>query len=78
MVNYLSDELQSYTSSMNEIIEINYPVNKYPEKVKSLSFDKINSIQRKLWGIKGQYLIFDTGEVINIRKHTGYSIILEI
>ena len=59
------------------IIDINYPVLKYPEKVTSMSFDKTSVIEGKLEGIKGQYLIFDKG-VINIRTHTGYKVKLEI
>ena len=58
----------------DEIITINYPVTKYPEKVKSLSFDKTPIIEGTLVGIKGQYLIFEEGKVVNLRKHTGYSI----
>jgi len=50
---------------------INYPVLEYPAKVKSLNLDKTPSIGGTLLGIKGQYLIFDTG-VINIRKYGGY------
>jgi len=55
------------------VTEINYPVLEYPEKITSLSFDKQPVIEGILQGIKGQYLIFDTG-VINMRKHQGYFI----
>jgi hypothetical protein len=41
--------------------------------VKSLSFDKDQQVAGILEGIKGQYLIFDTG-VINMRKFAGYEI----
>ncbi len=78
MLNHLPDELKIYVSKKDDITEINYPVNDYPDKVKSLSFDKINEIKGKLWGIKGQYLMFDNGNVLNIRKHNGYGITLEI
>ena len=44
----------------------------FSEKVKSVGFDKVPTIQGKLMGIKGQYLIFEGGLVLNIRKHTGY------
>ena len=44
------------------------------KKIKSLSFDKTPLIEGKLIGIKGQYLIFEGGEVLNIRKHNGYSV----
>jgi hypothetical protein len=56
-----------------DIVSIKYPVIEYPEKVSSLSFDKNEVIGGKLLGIKGQYLIFNTG-VINIRSHTGHKI----
>lgn len=59
-----------------DIYTFNYPVEKYPEKVSSLSFDKTPIIEGTLQGIKGQYLIFDSG-VLNIRKHQGYSLSVE-
>ncbi len=59
-----------------EILEINYPIESVPEKITSLSFDKKPLIEGVLTGIKGQYLILDTG-VLNIRKHNGYSIKLD-
>lgn len=55
------------------VVEINYPVLAYPEKIKSLNFDKQPEIEGALTGIKGQYLILDTG-VLNIRKFSGYNI----
>ena len=38
------------------------------------SFDKEPIYEDVLTGIKGQYLIFKNNRVLNIRKHTGYSI----
>jgi len=58
----------------DEITYISYPVEKYPDKVNSISFDKTPSFEAKLVGIKGQYLIFDTNQVLNIRKHSGYHV----
>ncbi len=55
------------------IVEINYPVQQYPDKVTSLNFDKTPEITGTLQGIKGQYLILDTG-VLNIRKFSAYQI----
>ena len=57
----------------DQAINIEYPVLEYPKKIKSLNFDKEAEINAVLKGIKGQYLIFDTG-VINIRKYSGYEI----
>ena len=55
------------------VTEINFPVLKFPEKVKSFNLDKQPIVEGRLQGIKGQYLILDTG-VINIRKYTGYRV----
>ena len=54
-----------------EPVTIRYPVLEYPAKVRSLNLDKQPEITGMLVGVKGQYLIFDTG-VLNIRKYTGY------
>ena len=78
MIAHLPSDLQNYISEEDNITEINYPVNEYPEKVKSLSFDKLEEITGRLWGVKGQYLIFDDGTVLNMRKHTGYMVELEV
>jgi hypothetical protein len=56
-----------------KVVEINFPVLEFPEKVKSLNFDKQPIVEGVLQGIKGQYLIIDTG-VINIRKFTAYNV----
>ena len=59
-----------------EETRIRFPVLEYPTKVKSFNLDKTPTIEGTLMGIKGQYLIFDTG-VINIRKYGGYHIALQ-
>lgn len=59
------------------VVEIIYPVERYPEKVKSLNLDKIPLIQALILGIKGQYLILDSG-VINIRKYSGYKLDVDL
>lgn len=56
-----------------DVVEIKFPVSEYPEKIKSLNFDKQPEIEGTLMGIKGQYLILDSG-VLNIRKFSGYNI----
>ncbi len=54
-------------------VSISYPVLRYPEKIASLDLDSDTEISGTLLGIKGQYLILDSG-VINIRKYTGYEL----
>ncbi|MEE8059620.1 MAG: DUF2797 domain-containing protein [Pseudomonadales bacterium] len=60
-----------------EQLEIDYPVLEYPTKVSSLNFDKQPVVEGTLKGIKGQYLILDTG-VINMRKFGAYHVELSV
>lgn len=65
-------DLQEYAVYDAEPLIIEYPVIRYPEKVNSLSFDKQDVIESTLLGIKGQYLLFEGGQVINLRSASGY------
>lgn len=58
-----------------EVLEIEYPVEQYLSKITSFNLDKNPIAEGTLQGIKGQYLIFDTG-VINMRKYTAYQLAL--
>ena len=60
-----------------EEVVIDYPVLEWPAKVKAHNLDKTPEVEGTLQGIKGQYLILDTG-VINIRKYGGYNIELKV
>jgi len=68
----LPTNLSQYMTEDDEIIQINYPVLKFPDKIKSIGFDKVANIEGQLLGIKGQYLLLDGDRVLNIRKHEGY------
>tara|TARA_B100000900_G_scaffold412701_1_gene435044 strand:+ start:856 stop:1668 length:813 start_codon:yes stop_codon:yes gene_type:complete len=72
IIKLIPEEFQDYVLRDEEILNIEFPVNEYPTKVKSLSFDKTPIIEGRLVGIKGQYLLFDGGQVLNIRKHQAY------
>lgn len=54
-------------------LALSYPVQVWPGKIKTHNLDKTPRVEGVLEGIKGQYLMLDTG-VINIRKFTGYEI----
>lgn len=56
-----------------ETVNIDYPVLEFPTKITSFNLDKSPLAEGRLLGIKGQYLILDSG-VINIRKYTAYDI----
>lgn len=64
---------ESILPADRKMLSIEYPVLEYPIKVASHNLDKAGQAAGKLMGIKGQYLILDTG-VLNIRKYTGYSL----
>lgn len=72
LVRLVPEDLQIYISENMEVTVLNYPVSEYPDKVKSLNFDKDPMVSGLLKGIKGQYLIFDENRVINMRKFGGY------
>ncbi|MCX6258517.1 MAG: DUF2797 domain-containing protein [Bacteroidia bacterium] len=76
-IRHIPPELNRFISNDDEITEIHYPVLEYPQKVKSFSLDDTSEFSGLLTGIKGQYLIFSNGQVINIRKHGGYLVELE-
>jgi hypothetical protein len=59
------------------VVTIRYPVLEYPAKVTALNLDKTPEVEGVLKGIKGQYLILDSG-VLNIRKYGGYDVTLEV
>lgn len=65
-------ELKKYVTGDQTVTRISYPVTDYPEKVKSYNFDKNPVVSGMLAGMKGQYLIFRDGGVINLRKFGGY------
>lgn len=58
-------------------VTIRFPVLEWPTKVKAHNLDKTPEVEGTLLGIKGQYLMLDTG-VINIRKYGGYNIELQV
>jgi hypothetical protein len=69
---FLHADFQKFRYEDDSITELYFPVSEFPPKIKSIGFDKVTEITGILDGIKGQYLIFRSGEVLNIRKHGGY------
>lgn len=66
-------QVDGWEAIAEEVREFHYPVDIYPEKVKSFNLDKTPIVDGQLNGIKGQYLLLDSG-VINIRKFGGYHV----
>jgi Protein of unknown function (DUF2797) len=78
LLNELPEELGQYYAESDEVLEFNYPIVHYPKKVTSMNFDKTPEVSGQLEGIRGQYLIFANGEVLNIRKFSGYWVEVEV
>lgn len=75
---YIPDEARDYFIESNTETNLEFPVNRYPEKPKSLNLIKEHSYTGKLVGIKGQYLIFEDETVFNIRGNEGLVITISI
>jgi hypothetical protein len=78
IVTLLPDTLKPYLLNDTLSIEIDYPVISYPQKVTSIDIEKQGTLSGVLTGIKGQYLMFDYKNVINIRKYGGYVVELGV
>ncbi len=72
VINLISDEFKPYIVKKNNLQKIKFPLEIYPKKIKSISLEKQNILEEKLIGIKGQYLLFDSDNVFNVRRHIGF------
>lgn len=70
-------ESRNFLINEDKIWKIDFPYTP-TEKITSFTLDKQPYFEGVLRGIKGQYLSFEDGSVINIRSHEGYVIELEI
>lgn len=73
----LPEEFEAFISENDAITALDYPVLDYPKKVTSVKLDKLPVVEGTLVGIRGQYLIFGDGRVMNLRSHSGYRVRLE-
>lgn len=74
----LPKDIAQFISDDEEVFHFKYPVIRYPDKVNSINLDKTPQFERKLMGIRGQYLIFENNQVINIRKYGGYKVEMDV
>ncbi len=73
LLSFVPSETQNDLIKAPESLSINYPVLQFPLKIQSKTLAKQAKIEGKLVGIKGQYWIFEDGQVFNIRNHEGYT-----
>ncbi len=74
----LNEEMQAYVTENDRITDIEYPVLDYPLKVKSVNLEKVKDFSGVLDGVKGQYLIFEGGFVMNVRNQSGFIVDVQI
>ncbi|GAA3556379.1 DUF2797 domain-containing protein [Snuella lapsa] len=75
---YLPDEVTDYFIENNMETNLEFPVQQYPLKPKSLNIEKEQSYTGTLVGVKGQYLIFEDNTVFNIRANEGLVVAISI
>lgn len=75
---YVNKDFIQFLVDEPEVLKLEYPVNSYPDKVKSLNLKKTPIIEGILKGIKAQYLIFEDNSVFNVRGHEGFYVKFEI
>ncbi|MFT6136173.1 MAG: hypothetical protein ACJAZM_002676 [Cyclobacteriaceae bacterium] len=69
---YIPEEVKPYFLSENKKKwELDFPVHRYPVKIKSLNLVKTPLFEGRLVGIKGQYLLFEDDTVFNVRGNEG-------
>ncbi len=75
---YIPEETYDYLLESPLSFRFRYPVLSYPSRITSVKLDKQKSFSGRLAGIKGQYLIFDDGRVLNVRNHEGYVVEIKL
>lgn len=71
----LSPDFMKYFFEDNTITEFKFPITNYPEKILPFNIEKEKIFEGTLNGIKAQYLILESGKVLNIRKFGAYEVI---
>jgi Protein of unknown function (DUF2797). len=74
----LGSEFKDYFKTDNKVVKFNYFRENQIDSVKSASLKKTDTIEGKLIGIKGQYLIFEDSTVFNVRSNEGYIVDITI
>lgn len=71
-ISHIPEEFKKYIlTDFTEYI-IRYPSIQKLKTIQSISLDKETTLNSILTGVKGQYLLFASGQVLNVRAHSGY------
>ena len=71
---HLPSEFEQYLIPNPSEAYFNYPLDLQNEVLNTINLDVEKQFEKYLMGIKGQYLIFNDGTAINIRKYAGYMV----
>lgn len=74
---YFPKDFENFYKSDGKIVKLDYPY-EAPTKITAFTLDKKPEFKSTLKGIKGQYLCFEDGNVMNVRGHEGYVIELQV
>lgn len=68
---YFPQDFKNFYNGEEDMWRLDYPY-ETPKAIKTFALNKQPRCEGILAGIKGQYLSFEDGHVINIRKHEGF------
>lgn len=74
----LEPELAAYLTSLASVREFVYPELGTPNKLTTVSLSKAGGVTGRLVALRGQYLVFEDGRALNVRRHTGFEVRLEL
>lgn len=69
--------LGEYMLAQEAMVQLDYPLAHVPPKLVSVGLEKLPVISGRLQGIKGQYLVWSDGLVLNVRNHAGFHVEVE-
>lgn len=68
---HIPEDHQQYVVADKMPVLLEFPIDEFPTKIKSINLEKTPQYSGVLIGVKGQYLIFEDGSVLNIRGNEG-------
>ncbi|MGV9013286.1 MAG: DUF2797 domain-containing protein [Flavobacteriales bacterium] len=72
-----TEALRQYLLPDAPMLRLSYPLTDLPPKLVNVQLEKLSELEGRLHGIKGQYLVWADGRVLNVRNHTGYHVEVE-
>ncbi|HOZ40529.1 MAG: DUF2797 domain-containing protein [Flavobacteriales bacterium] len=73
----VSGDLREHLVTDATAQHLHYPVVDHPAKVTSVNLTKDPLLTGRLVGLKGQYLMWEDGRVLNVRSHSGVHVVRE-